>query len=58
MICSMETEDGVLTEQGDISKHIVEFYKGLFGSSIVNSVHLEDDFYPREKQLGLKRGLY
>jgi hypothetical protein len=30
----------------------VEFYKGLFGSTIANNVHLESDFYTREEQLG------
>jgi hypothetical protein len=52
MICSMETEDGVLTEQKDISKHIVELYKILFGSPITDNVHLESGFYPMEEQLG------
>jgi hypothetical protein len=52
MMCSLETDDGVLTEQVDISKHIVEFYKGLFGFTAANNVHLESDFYTREEQLG------
>jgi hypothetical protein len=54
MICSMETDDGVITEQRDISKHIVEFYKGLFGSSNLNNVHLEANFYSMEEQLGVE----
>jgi hypothetical protein len=52
MICSIETKEGVLTEQKDVSKHIVDFYKGLFGSPITNNVHLESGFYPMEEQLG------
>jgi hypothetical protein len=37
----------------DISRHIVEFFKGLFGSPRLNNAHLEPDFYPREEQLGI-----
>jgi hypothetical protein len=44
---------GVLTKQVDINRHIVEFFKRLFGSPRLNNAHLEHDFYPREEQLGI-----
>jgi hypothetical protein len=30
-ICSLETDEGPVTSQSDISDHIVKFYKNLFG---------------------------
>jgi hypothetical protein len=48
----METDSGVITEQADISKHIVKFYKELFGSPRLCNVHLEAGFFPMEEQLG------
>jgi hypothetical protein len=51
-IYSMETDSGVITEQADISKHIVKFYKELFGSPRLCNVHLEAGFFPMEEQLG------
>jgi hypothetical protein len=50
-ICSLETDHGIITEQTDISKHIVEFYKGMFDSPGRNNVHLEVGFWPMEEQL-------
>jgi hypothetical protein len=50
-ICSLETDNGIITEQTDISKHIVELYKGLFSSPGRNNVHLEVGFWPMEEQL-------
>jgi hypothetical protein len=32
-IISLDIEEGAITEQGAISKHVVDFYKQLFGSS-------------------------
>jgi hypothetical protein len=45
-ICSLDTKDGVISKQEDIAKHIVEFYKKLFGSSEHKGVHLSRDFWP------------
>jgi hypothetical protein len=44
-------DHGIIIEQNDISKHIVEFYKELFGSLGRNNVHLEVGFWPMEEQL-------
>jgi hypothetical protein len=44
-ICSLETENGIISEQQDICKHIVEFYKNLFGSSPPTGAHLGVDFW-------------
>jgi hypothetical protein len=50
-ICSLEMDHGIIIEQTDISKHIVKFYKVLFGSPGRNNVHLEVGFWPMEEQL-------
>jgi hypothetical protein len=51
-ICSLETEDGIIIEQGQIAKHIVEFYKKLFVSSSNRGVSLNPGFWSREGQCG------
>jgi hypothetical protein len=45
-ICSLETDEGLVTSQSDISAHIVKFYKNLFGSSAQLWVHLATGFWP------------
>jgi hypothetical protein len=57
-ICSIESDTGILTDQVDIRKHIVEFFKSLFGSTRVNNTHLEPGFYPMEEQLGKQRWFF
>jgi hypothetical protein len=51
-ICSLETNEGVITEQGVICKHIVESYKQLFGSVAHNGVQLAPGFLSQEERLG------
>jgi hypothetical protein len=50
-ICSLDTEDDVISKQEDIAKHIVKFYKKLFGSSEHLGVHLRQDFWPKGERL-------
>jgi hypothetical protein len=50
-ICSMETDNGIITEQNDICQHVVNYYKQLFGSSHHKGVHLSLGFLPQEEQL-------
>jgi hypothetical protein len=49
-ICSIETDNGIITEQNDICQHVVNYYKQLFGSSH-KGVHLSVGFWPQEEQL-------
>jgi hypothetical protein len=42
----------VVTTPGEISKHIVDFYKTLLGSSRDQGVHLDLDFWSQEEKLG------
>jgi hypothetical protein len=44
-ICSLETDQGVITKQKDIEKHVVDFYKCLFGSTVDRGGHLGGDFW-------------
>jgi hypothetical protein len=39
-------------EQQDICKHVVEFYKMLFGSAMHKGVHLATCFWPQGEILG------
>jgi hypothetical protein len=50
-ICSLETDEGPVTSQADISEHIVKFYKNLFGSSAHHGVHLVAGFWPVTEML-------
>lgn len=46
-ILSIETESGELVDQGEIQKHIVEFYKDLFGYEHDKGTHLSSIFGTR-----------
>jgi hypothetical protein len=52
-ICSLETDHGMIVDQKEISNHIVDYYKLLFGSSLHRGVHLMPEFWPREEKLGM-----
>jgi hypothetical protein len=43
-ICSLDTEQGVISEQVELKQHVVDFYKKLFGSSTQKGAHLETGF--------------
>jgi hypothetical protein len=47
-ICSLWSEDGTMTNQKEISRHIVQFYKNLFGSGVHRGMHLEPGFLSME----------
>jgi hypothetical protein len=51
-IYTLEVERRVLCTQREISKHIVDFYKNLFGSNRNQGVHLELYFWNKEGKLG------
>jgi hypothetical protein len=44
-ICALESEEGIITDQIAIEKHIVAFYKKLFGAGEPRGVHLGEDFW-------------
>jgi hypothetical protein len=44
-ICSLEIEQGEITDSLEIQNHIVAFYKNLFGSSLHNGYQLSQDFW-------------
>jgi hypothetical protein len=50
-ICSLESDQGVITEQKDIEKHVVDFYKNLFGSNMDRGTHLVQDFWDIKEKL-------
>jgi hypothetical protein len=52
-IVSLDSENGTLTRQKEISDHIVGFYKHLFGSPRINDMHLVSGFWLVEEQLGV-----
>jgi hypothetical protein len=45
----------VISAPGKISKHIVEFYKNLFGSNRNQGVHLEVNFWNHDEKLDVMR---
>jgi hypothetical protein len=51
MICSLDTDNGVLCDEGEIKNHIVAFYKLLFGSSSPNGSHLAEGFWQSAEKL-------
>jgi hypothetical protein len=51
-ICSLETESSIIADQKAIRRHIVEFYKILFGSSISTNTHLAHGFWRHEERMG------
>jgi hypothetical protein len=51
-ICSLNSDQGEICGQEEISKHIVEFYKNLFGSGCSKGVHLNLDFWTEEEKMG------
>jgi hypothetical protein len=52
-IVSLDTENGVITEQKDLKQHVVEFYKKLFGSLGQKEASLEANFWSEGEKLGL-----
>jgi hypothetical protein len=50
-IISLDTENGNITKIEEIKKHIVDFYKQLFGSSAHSRARLSPNFWSREEQL-------
>jgi hypothetical protein len=44
-ICSLEAEGGLISNQQELSAHIVKFYKNLFGSFGHKGVHLAANFW-------------
>jgi hypothetical protein len=50
-ICSLESEEGVISDQKEICGHIVDFYKKLFENSAYKGMHLFPDFWKQEEKL-------
>jgi hypothetical protein len=50
-ICALESDEGVITDESSIEKHIISFYKKLFGSGDPRGVHLGCDFWDPEERL-------
>jgi hypothetical protein len=50
-ICSLETDQGSISDQAKICQHIVAFYKSLFGSSKYRGVHLAEGFWIEQEKL-------
>jgi hypothetical protein len=46
-ICSLDFDQGLLSNIQDIKGHVVSFYKQLFGAPPHNGVHLSQDFWDR-----------
>jgi hypothetical protein len=44
-ICALKSEEGIITDQTVIEKHIDAFYKKLFGVGELRGVHLGEDFW-------------
>jgi hypothetical protein len=43
-IISLDIDEGVITESKEIGRHVVDFYKQLFRSSMHMGVHLSEGF--------------
>jgi hypothetical protein len=50
-IYSLETEEGTVTNQPDICKHVVDFYKQLFRFVRHKGMQLDTGFWPLEETL-------
>jgi hypothetical protein len=50
-ICSLESEDEVISGMEALKLHVVDFYKKLFGFSGHKGVHLSDSFWSADEQL-------
>ncbi|XP_062200461.1 protein unc-13 homolog [Phragmites australis] len=48
---SLEFEHGLISEQADLEKHVVGFYKTLFGSNNDNHIHIKENFWSMEHQI-------
>jgi hypothetical protein len=44
-IIFLYTDEGVITESKEIGRHVVNFYKQLFGSSMHKGVHMSEGFW-------------
>jgi hypothetical protein len=54
-ICSLESDQGLISDIQDIKTHVVSFYKHLFGAPTHKGVHLSQDFWDRGGSVCWKR---
>jgi hypothetical protein len=50
-IAFLDSDEGEVTSHKEITNHIVNYYKQLFGHNDPCSMHLGDDFWPKDLKL-------
>jgi len=50
-ISSLEDEDGVTTDFEELKKHIMEYYKMLFGREETAEIHLRDEIWDSSQRV-------